>query len=134
MAFQTARGWRALVITGQSGTGKSELALVLMAMGARLVADDQTELLRQDAHVLARAPGTIQGLIEMRHLGILRVDPIPEAIVEAIIDMDTRELDRMPPIRRREVCGCALRLFHRIDTPAFASALRHYILQPDPAC
>jgi HPr kinase/phosphorylase len=118
-------------MSGMSGAGKSELALTLMGMGARLVADDQTELIRHGDHILARAPDAIRGMIEMRYLGILRVESVQEAIVELLVDMDTRAMERMPALRTREILGLDLRVLHRIDTPAFASALLHYVLQCD---
>ena len=129
VAFSTPHGWRALVLAGASGTGKSELALTLMGLGARLVSDDQTEVIRHDNHLLARAPDAIRGRIEMRYLGILHVDPVPEAIVGALVDMDTRALERMPPSRKRDLLGIDVPVLHRIDTAAFAPALKHYMLQ-----
>lgn len=119
------------MIEGQSGTGKSELALVLMGLGARLVADDQTECTRHADTVLARAPAPLRGLIEMRHMGLLRADPVDDVVLHAIVDMDTRARARMPAPQSRDILGVTLRLFHRIDTPAFAPALLHYMLQSD---
>ena len=47
---------RALLITGPSGTGKSALALQMMALGADLVADDQTLLQPRAGKLIATAP------------------------------------------------------------------------------
>ena len=46
-AAPTRPGWRAVLLRGPSGAGKSDLALRLIEAGARLVADDQTELVRR---------------------------------------------------------------------------------------
>ena len=60
------RSWRAVLLRGPSGAGKSDLALRLIEAGARLVADDQTELVRRGNSVVASAPAGIAGLIEAR--------------------------------------------------------------------
>ena len=67
---------RGVLIIGPSGSGKSALALQLMAFGASLVADDQTELTVQGGTLIARCPPTMSGLIEARGLGILRAQVV----------------------------------------------------------
>ena len=62
---------RAVLITGSSGSGKSSLALSLMAYGCALVADDQTMLHRQHNALIPKAPDTIRGQVEARGIGIL---------------------------------------------------------------
>ena len=63
---------RAVLVTGPSGAGKSALALQLMALGARLVADDRTEIRATPAGLMARCPSAaIRGLIEARGVGLL---------------------------------------------------------------
>ena len=55
---------RGLLILGPSGSGKSTLALQLMAVGARLVADDRTDLTAQGDDVVASCPAALVGTIE----------------------------------------------------------------------
>ena len=63
-----------VLITGDSGIGKSEVALELIKNGHLLVADDAVEVRRVDEeHVRGRAPERIKHLIEVRGLGILDV-------------------------------------------------------------
>lgn len=63
-----------VLITGESGIGKSETALELIRGGHLLVADDAVEVKRVDEENLrGRAPQTIQHLLEVRGLGILDV-------------------------------------------------------------
>jgi hypothetical protein len=64
-------GRRGVLILGESGQGKSDLLLRLMDEGARLVADDRTELYAAKGRLLARAPQSIAGLMEVRGLGIV---------------------------------------------------------------
>src|SRR3954454_10030977 len=89
---------RAVLLRGPSGSGKSDLALRLIEAGARLVADDQSEVWRQGDALLVRAPSTIAGLIEVRGLGILRLDALAEAPVGLVADlMAADRIERLPP-------------------------------------
>ncbi len=78
---------RAVLLRGASGSGKSDLALRLIDAGARLVADDQSELWRRGEAIIVRAPATIAGLLEVRGIGIVRLDALPEAPLALIADL-----------------------------------------------
>lgn len=63
-----------LLLTGESGIGKSEAALELVKRGHRLVADDVVEIRRTNEHTLmGRAPSITKHLIELRGIGIIDV-------------------------------------------------------------
>lgn len=62
-----------VLITGQSGVGKSETALELVKRGHRLVADDCVEIRQEDDRLFGTAPELIQHLLEIRGLGIINV-------------------------------------------------------------
>jgi len=63
-----------VLITGESGSGKSELALELISRGHRLVADDATEFTLIAPDVIDGAcPELLQDLLEVRGLGVLNV-------------------------------------------------------------
>ena len=63
-----------VLITGDSGSGKSELALELITRGHRLVADDAPEFTQIMPDVLDGAcPELLQDMIEVRGLGVLNV-------------------------------------------------------------
>ena len=63
-----------LLITGESGIGKSEAALELIHRGHRLVADYVVEIRKTNAHTLmGRAPQITKHLIELRGIGIIDV-------------------------------------------------------------
>ncbi len=63
-----------VLITGQSGVGKSETALELVKRGHRLVADDCVEIRQEDEDTLVgTSPGLIEHLLEIRGLGIIDV-------------------------------------------------------------
>jgi RNase adaptor protein for sRNA GlmZ degradation len=100
---------RAVLFRGVSGAGKSDLALRLIDDGARLVADDQVELRRVGEHILVRAPAAIAGLIEIRGLGIARVDVLAEAPLALFADLvPLAEVERFPETRCVEVLGLAI--------------------------
>jgi HPr kinase/phosphorylase len=63
-----------VLITGQSGVGKSETALELVKRGHRLVADDCVEIRQEDqGSLVGTAPELIEHLLEIRGLGIINV-------------------------------------------------------------
>ncbi len=63
-----------VLITGESGIGKSELALELLSRNHRLIADDAVELVRVGPDVLVgQCPGALSDYLEVRGLGILDV-------------------------------------------------------------
>ncbi|WP_156288341.1 HPr(Ser) kinase/phosphatase [Oceanobacillus salinisoli] len=63
-----------VLITGQSGVGKSETALELVKRGHRLVADDSVEIRQEDYDTLiGNSPPLIEHMLEIRGLGIINV-------------------------------------------------------------
>lgn len=62
-----------VLMTGDSGIGKSETALDLIERGHRLVADDVVEIRRRGEDLVGQASRLIQNLIEIRGLGILDI-------------------------------------------------------------
>jgi len=66
-----------VLLRGPSGSGKSDLALRLIDGGAKLVADDQVELALDAAgRVMARAPATLSGLLEVRGIGPAKLEQL----------------------------------------------------------
>jgi HPr kinase/phosphorylase len=66
-----------VLITGESGLGKSELALELISRGHGLVADDAVELSRTAPHIIeGQCPPLLQNLLEVRGLGLLDIRTI----------------------------------------------------------
>src|SRR5437762_7922257 len=100
VALRSGRSWHAALLRGPSGAGKSDLALRLIDDGARLVADDQVELRRVGEHILVTAPAAIAGLIEIRGLGISRLDILAEAPLALFADLvPLAEVERFPETR-----------------------------------
>ena len=127
-ATTVAFGHEAVLLLGPSGSGKSALGLQLMALGARLVADDQTRICRRDASLIATCPPALAGLIEARGVGILRADPLDQAEIILAIDLAQTETDRLPPRRSTEILGCTVALLHNSKTSHFPAAIAQYML------
>lgn len=122
-----AHGGRGLLILGTSGRGKSGLALQLIAYGAKLVADDQTNLRRDGDRVIASSPAPLKGQIEARGLGILAAPTCDEADITLVADLDREETDRFPPFRQIVILGRSLDLVLQTQNDHFPAALWLYL-------
>ena len=119
----------AVLLRGPSGTGKSDLALRLVDGGARLVADDQTQLSVKDGGLVARAPATIAGRMEVRGLGIAEVPRLSEAPVCLVVDLVPGDaIDRLPEPATCELLGITLPLLQLDPFEASAPAKLRLVL------
>lgn len=119
---------RGLLLIGPSGSGKSAVALGLIASGAVLVADDRVRLWRQGDRVMAEAPRATAGLIEARGVGILHARTAGPVPLTLICDLGRASSLRLPPPRGRVVLGIALPLVLGPASPHLVWALRQAVL------
>lgn len=104
-------GGRAVLIAGRPGSGKSDLALRLIDRGAVLVSDDYTIVSRSGKSLLASAPETIRGRIEIRGIGLVDMPYETSVPVSLVVDID-EPVPRMPePGRTRLIANIAVPLF-----------------------
>lgn len=124
-----AAGRSAVLIRGQPGAGKSDLALRCLHLPAGphlpipflLVADDQVYLSADGHGLLASAPPQIHGKLEVRGVGIVDVETCPPAHVRLVVDLVAPDrIERFPQIETCEVHG--MRLPRVWLTPFEASA------------
>lgn len=118
---------RGVLVRGAAGSGKSALALALMARGGRLIADDQTCLARRGAAVLAWAPAPILGLIEARGIGLIETNPAPPTAIALVVDLDEAETERLPRARYCDLLSARLPLVPGAGIPHLADALVPFV-------
>lgn len=62
-----------VMICGESGMGKSEIALELIKRGHQLVADDRVDCYRIHNHLVGRSPQLLEGMLELRGVGVINI-------------------------------------------------------------
>jgi HPr kinase/phosphorylase len=109
-------GARAVLIRGPAGAGKSRLVLALIRAAetgslrfARLVGDDRVHLEACHERLLVRPAASLAGLVEVRGVGIVRLDHEPVAVVGLVVDLAAGDAERLPAEPETEVCGVRLR-------------------------
>jgi serine kinase of HPr protein (carbohydrate metabolism regulator) len=121
-ASSVAIDGRAILITGVSGSGKSDLALRLIDRGFTLISDDQTLVRRDGDRLIASAPPTIRGKLEIRGIGIIEVETANDVPVALLVEL-TGDIQRLPDdSRERPILGINLPLVTIDATTASAAA------------
>lgn len=119
-ASTVASEGRAVLITGPSGSGKSDLALRLLDRGFTLVSDDQTIVYREHDRLLAAAPETIAGKLEVRGIGIVDMGHVSDVPIGLLVEL-TSAIQRLPDDdRQRPILGVPLPLVSIDATAASA--------------
>ena len=122
-ASSVALDGRAVLISGPSGSGKSDLALRLIDRGFRLVSDDRTIVSRQNGRLIASAPETIRGKLEIRGIGIFDMDSAPNVPVALVVEL-TGDMERLPDDdRERLILGVGVPLVS-IDPMTVSAAVK----------
>ena len=137
-----------VLITGESGVGKSELGLELISRGHGLVADDAVELSRVATRTLeGRCPPILKDFLEVRGLGVLNIRTIfgqtavrPKMRLKLIVHLEKpvegHETERLPLTElAEEILGVTVR---KVVLPVAAgrnlavlleAAVRNYIMK-----
>jgi serine kinase of HPr protein (carbohydrate metabolism regulator) len=102
--------WKGVLIEGESGSGKSDLAVRCLTHGFRLVADDRTRLWVSEGRLFGAAPQPLAGLIELRGLDILPEPARRLAEVKLVVRClrPADPLERLPDRDTRVLLGLSL--------------------------
>jgi serine kinase of HPr protein (carbohydrate metabolism regulator) len=123
VALRAGKRWQAILLRGPSGAGKSDLALRLLESGGRLVADDQTHVLKVGRALIASPPSALAGMIEARGVGILtlpRAKLLARAPVVLLVDLVAPDrIERLPEPTDEIVLGVKL---PRLDLAPFEAS------------
>ncbi|TAJ71213.1 MAG: HPr kinase/phosphorylase [Phenylobacterium sp.] len=108
IARRMAGVWRGVLIEGPSGSGKSDLAFRALAQGFRLVADDRVLVWASEGRLFGRAPDTLRGLMEVRGLDVVAVEPLPFCEIRLVARLGAPE--RIPDPATTTILGIAIPL------------------------
>ena len=89
-----------ILIKGKSGSGKSQLALKLIMLGANLIADDQTSVFMENDQVFLQAPVSLPPGLEIRGVGMVNAPSSKKARLKVVVDLDNSESKRLPYAKR----------------------------------
>ena len=134
LADRTVTG-KAVLIRGESGAGKSDLALRCIGLApcaaipwqATLVCDDQVQLTAQSSGLYVGAIDSIFGKLEVRGVGLIAVGAVRTAPLALIVDLTGRRelIERLPEDERINIEGYAVR---RISLYPFDASASHKLL------
>lgn len=109
--------WKGALVMGASGSGKSDLMLRVLGLGLRLVADDRTVVWISGGRAFGRTPETLDGLLELRGLGVFSEAALPMAEIALVVRCEPAEsLERMPEDAFDTIAGARVPLV-RLHAP-----------------
>ena len=102
---------KGILVIGPSGSGKSDLALrMIMDKGARLVADDRTDISIDKDTIFASSPQNIAGLLEIRGIGICNFKFSKRVKISLVVELvgNLKDIERLPNPESYEIFGIKL--------------------------
>ena len=99
-----------VVILGKSGSGKSNLAIKLISMGAKLISDDQTHFKFKENKIIISKPETTPNFIEARGIGLIKVPFVVSSKLFCFVKITNLELNRLPNAKNKHCYGKKIKL------------------------
>ena len=123
VALPAEESWVGVLLRGAPGSGKSDLALRLIDEGARLIADDQTEMCPADSALVVRAPVRIAGRLEVRGLGLVEVQMVEQAPLVLVAELiPAADIERLPHPQIVTLAGVSVAMVRLVPFEASATA------------
>lgn len=102
-------GSKGVLLLGKSGSGKSDVALRLMARGAMLVADDQVILRAEEGALVASVDPHIRGLLEIHGVGLVRYPVATNIPVRLAVNLvPINEMEHIPTTQHFAALGISV--------------------------
>lgn len=114
-----AVGGKGLLLLGASGSGKSGVAAQMICLGATLISDDLTLLDGRGGEILAMRPEGSAPEMELRGLGIVRVDTAVPTPLAAVLFLGPGT-GRLPEAEHLDLAGHVLPLLRHPPAPDLA--------------
>lgn len=97
-----------ILIRGQSGSGKSDLALRLIDSGATLISDDLTICKKIGDYLYLYPHSKTKGLLEVREIGIMTVPYVENIKLTLVVELVEEEFERIPRVTNCSILGLKL--------------------------
>ena len=88
---------KGILFLGDSGSGKSDISLRLIAdYKATLIGDDRIDIIAKGNNIIASAPKNLSGLLEVRGIGIIKVKTKRKNKIDLAVFLTQDKIERMP--------------------------------------
>ena len=99
-----------VLILGDSGSGKSDLALRLIDNGATLISDDISICRKNSSNIYLYCPPEIKGLLEVREIGIITVPFVERIKLRLVVNLQSKNNERFPKENSYRILGIKIPL------------------------
>lgn len=104
---------KGVLILGDSGSGKSDLALRIIDAGGVLIADDYVEIRIVNGEVYGHVPDSIKGMLEIRGVGLVNLTSVASTKIDLVLELSNREdITRLPEKSFYELNGVEVLSFN----------------------
>ena len=101
-----------VLILGDSGSGKSDLALRLIDNGATLISDDISICRKNSNNIYLYCPPEIRGLLEVREIGIITVPFVERIKLRLVVNLKSINNERFPKDNYLKILGIKIPLIN----------------------